>query len=45
MTLTAPGCPVAGQIIADVQKRVEAIEEVPRAGSNYFFLASSRNPP
>lgn len=31
MTLTAPGCPVAGQIIADVQRRVEAIEEVPRA--------------
>ena len=30
MTLTAPGCPVAGQIIADVQRRVEAIPEVPR---------------
>ena len=31
MTLTAPGCPVAGQIIADVQARVENIDEVPRA--------------
>jgi FeS assembly SUF system protein len=31
MTLTAPGCPVAGQIVADVQSRVENIDEVPAA--------------
>jgi len=31
MTLTAPGCPVAGQIIMDVQRRVENIDEVPSA--------------
>lgn len=28
MTLTAPACPVAGSIVAEVQKRVEAIDEV-----------------
>src|SRR4051812_5207085 len=27
MTLTAPACPVAGAIVAEVQRRVEAIEE------------------
>jgi FeS assembly SUF system protein len=31
MTLTAPGCPVAGSIMAEVEKRVENIEEVPAA--------------
>lgn len=31
MTLTAPGCPVAGSIIMDVQSRVENIPEVPSA--------------
>src|SRR5688500_13986796 len=31
MTLTAPACPVAGQIVSDVQARVENIDEVPRA--------------
>ena len=31
MTLTAPGCPVAGDILAAVQRKVEAIPEVPRA--------------
>jgi FeS assembly SUF system protein len=31
MTLTAPGCPVAGDIVAAVKQRVEAIPEVPRA--------------
>jgi FeS assembly SUF system protein len=30
MTLTAPGCPVAGSILAEVKRRVEAIPEVPR---------------
>jgi FeS assembly SUF system protein len=31
MTLTAPACPVAGQIVADVEARVETIPEVPSA--------------
>ena len=31
MTLTAPACPVAGQIVADVEQRVENIAEVPSA--------------
>jgi FeS assembly SUF system protein len=30
MTLTAPGCPVAGDIVAEVKRKVEAIAEVPR---------------
>ena len=30
MTLTAPGCPVAGDIVAAVKRVVEAIPEVPR---------------
>jgi len=28
MTLTAPGCPVAGQIVAEVEKKVEEVDEV-----------------
>jgi FeS assembly SUF system protein len=28
MTLTAPGCPVAGDIVAEVERRVEDIDEV-----------------
>jgi FeS assembly SUF system protein len=28
MTLTAPGCPVAGSLMAEVQTKVEAIDEV-----------------
>ena len=31
MTLTAPGCPVAGNIVADVERRVEDIDEVKSA--------------
>ena len=31
MTLTAPGCPVAGELVMRVQQLVEAIEEVPDA--------------
>jgi FeS assembly SUF system protein len=31
MTLTAPGCPVAGSIVAEVESRVENIDEVPGA--------------
>ena len=29
MTLTAPGCPVAGSILAEVKRKIEAIPEVP----------------
>ncbi len=29
MTLTAPGCPVAGDIVAEVKRKLEAIPEVP----------------
>jgi FeS assembly SUF system protein len=29
MTLTAPGCPVAGDIVAQVKRKIEAIPEVP----------------
>ena len=28
MTLTAPGCPVAGEIIAEVDRKVRAVESV-----------------
>jgi len=28
MTLTAPACPVAGQIVMDVQQKISSIEEV-----------------
>jgi FeS assembly SUF system protein len=31
MTLTAPGCPVAGSIVAEVERRVEDIDEVKSA--------------
>lgn len=31
MTLTAPGCPVAGSLPVEVEKRIEAIDEVPSA--------------
>jgi FeS assembly SUF system protein len=31
MTLSAPACPVAGQIVAEVERRVENIDEVPSA--------------
>jgi FeS assembly SUF system protein len=28
MTLTAPGCPVAGEIIAEVDRKVRAVQDV-----------------
>lgn len=31
MTLTAPACPVAGQLVAEVETKVESIDEVPSA--------------
>lgn len=30
MTLTAPGCPVAGDIVAAVKRKIEALPEVPK---------------
>ena len=31
MTLTAPGCPVAGTLPTEVERRIETIEQVPSA--------------
>ena len=31
MTLTAPGCPVAGELVAQVQQKIETLDEVPDA--------------
>ncbi len=31
MTLTAPACPVAGAIVTDVRRKIEAIPEIPTA--------------
>lgn len=37
MTLTAPGCPVAGDIVRDVQQRVGAIPDVPACKVNLVW--------
>lgn len=37
MTLTAPNCPVAGDIVAEVQQKVEAIEGVSDAHIHLTF--------
>jgi FeS assembly SUF system protein len=37
MTLTAPACPVAGDIVRDVQEKVEAIEGVSDCHVNLTF--------
>ncbi|HEX8523775.1 MAG TPA: DUF59 domain-containing protein [Tepidisphaeraceae bacterium] len=37
MTLTAPGCPVAGSLVAEVERRVENIDEVPSATVELTF--------
>ncbi len=37
MTLTAPGCPVAGSLVAAVEQHVENIDEVPSATVNLVF--------
>jgi metal-sulfur cluster biosynthetic enzyme len=31
MTLTAPGCPVAGTLPGEVQKKIESVSGVPQA--------------
>lgn len=40
MTLTAPGCPVAGDIVVEVQQKVEAIE-----GVNDVYVHMTFDPP
>jgi FeS assembly SUF system protein len=37
MTLTAPNCPVAGQIVADVQRKVAAVPGVSRCTVNLVW--------
>ena len=37
MTLTAPGCPVAGDIVADVQRKVSAVPGVTEANVDLVF--------
>ncbi|MGN6725392.1 MAG: DUF59 domain-containing protein [Tepidisphaeraceae bacterium] len=37
MTLTAPGCPVAGDILAAVERKVEAVEAVKSAKVDLVF--------
>ena len=37
MTLTAPGCPVAGELVAQVQRKVQEIEEVKSASVNLVW--------
>ena len=37
MTLTAPGCPVAGDIVREVQRRIDAIPEVPACTVNLVW--------
>lgn len=37
MTLTAPGCPVADSIMAEVKEKVEAVEEVSEAEVKLVF--------
>lgn len=37
MTLTAPNCPVADEIVADVQKHVAAVNEIKKADVKLVF--------
>ena len=37
MTLTAPGCPVAGDIVAEVERKVEAVDAVKSATIDLVF--------
>jgi FeS assembly SUF system protein len=37
MTLTAPGCPVAGEIVAEVERKVESVDEVTSATIDLVF--------
>ncbi len=37
MTLTAPGCPVADQIVAEIKEKMEAVDEIETANINLTF--------
>jgi FeS assembly SUF system protein len=37
MTLTAPGCPVADQIVAEIKDKMEAVDEIESADINLVF--------
>ncbi len=37
MTLTAPGCPVADQIVAEIKEKLEAVDEIKTANINLVF--------
>ncbi len=37
MTLTAPGCPVADQILAEVKEKMESLPEIKTATVNLVF--------
>jgi FeS assembly SUF system protein len=38
MTLTAPGCPVAGELVAQVQRKAQEIEEVTSVAVDLVFV-------
>lgn len=37
MTLTAPGCPVADDIVAEVKEKMEGVDEISEATINLVF--------
>ncbi len=37
MTLTAPGCPVADDIVADIKQKMELVNEIKEAKINLVF--------
>ena len=37
MTLTAPGCPVAGSLVAEVERKIEALPDVPKVEVNLVW--------
>jgi len=37
MTLTAPGCPVADDIVAEIKEKMQAVDEITEATINLVF--------
>ncbi len=37
MTLTAPGCPVADEIVAEIKEKMEAVDDINEASINLVF--------
>lgn len=37
MTLTAPGCPVADEIVAEIKEKMELVDEISEATINLVF--------